>query len=319
MSIRLALAASVVASGCAAPSPGHPDAAPPVDAIADAPAPADADADAAPGPAPAIFYVPHQDDDYLAMALGIAEHLAAGRPVRAILYTTGGNHGLTQILRGEAQCPLFGSPDPAFAGHEQFHHFDVSDADIERIRTEEFRRAMAALGVTDVVETGWPDDAVTGKDDDPFTARLEALILANERAHPGTSHKCVSGIQDCQGNGGQPFPTHIACWYAARRLVAAYPDGVDGVHRWDFRFYDDYVYFNPDPSTWTRQTAWQLTRFMPQKYAAFASYHQWNPAAGFYALGYHSVPMLFDRAKDDDFVRVESLDGAPPGFRCPNE
>jgi LmbE family N-acetylglucosaminyl deacetylase len=275
---------------------------------------------------PAIFYVPHADDDFLAMALGIQEHIAAGRPVKVILYTNGGNSGLRDILNGHdayggpVACPLHGSTDPAFANHPEFHAFNVTDQDIKNIRTGEFERAMAALGVTDYEETGWEDDAVTGKDGDPFTAKLKALILKNEIAYPGTSHKCVSGIQDCQGNGGQPFPTHIACWYAAKQLVAEYPKGVATyLTYWDFRFYDDYIYFSADQGTWNKWMSYELTRFMPLKRAAFDAYHLWDPANGKYALGYHSVPMLFDRAKDDINVHLESLENAPAGFKCPNE
>jgi len=275
---------------------------------------------------PAIFYVPHQDDDYLAMALGIREHMA--RPVKVILYTTGGNSGLRDIMNGHdpdgnpVECPLYGSSDPAFAGHPQFHAYDLNDQDIKDIRTKEFERSMAALGVTDIVETGWDDDAVTGKDDDPFTAKLKALILQNEIAYPGTSHKCVSGPQDCGSTGGQPHPTHIACYYAAKELMADYPNGVGPTKTyWDFRFYDDYIYFSANPTVWNKWPAgdYDLSRFMPEKRLAFEAYHQWDPANSRYALGYHSVPFLFDNAKNDTYVHMESIESTPLNFKCPNE
>jgi len=96
-----------VALGCAPPRGTGT-----LDAAAEAPVALPATPDVAPvdavdarGAAPAIFYVPHQDDDYLAMALGIAEHVAAGRAVKAILYTNGGNGGLRR-RHGSGHVPV---------------------------------------------------------------------------------------------------------------------------------------------------------------------------------------------------------------------
>jgi LmbE family N-acetylglucosaminyl deacetylase len=266
---------------------------------------------------PAIFYVPHQDDDYLGMSLGIPEHVAAGRRVKVILYTNGGNPGLTAIMNGTTACPLYGSSDPAYAGHEQYHHYNFTDDDTKRVRTEEFERSMAALGVTDITETGWEDDATTGMPGDPFVDKLAALILQNEQQYPGTSHKCIAGNRDCRPTwaGSTPFPTHIACWSAALKLTQEHPE-----IWWDFHFYDDYVYWlSSNPADWNRQFTYGLSQFMGQKSWSFEAYHAWDPGNGKYALGYHSVPFLFDVAKNDASVHIEMLGepGTDVNYKCP--
>jgi LmbE family N-acetylglucosaminyl deacetylase len=291
--------------------------------------------DAAPpkprGPAPAIFYVAHQHDEYLGMSLAIPEHIAAGRPVKVVLYTRGTNATLRDYYRGSndqgqtVDCPLAGTGlrEPGAGSHPTHHAFDVDNQWIENTRTAEFERSVRAMGVTDIVETGWDDTIAStyGAPGDPFIAQLKALILKYEQEYPGSSHKCISGIRDCGSDGSAPHPAHVACWYAAKELWAEYPKGVTGTGSWDFRFYDIGFYGSSDASTYNArgQSHYALSQFMSKKQASYYEYHHWDPNAGYYAVGYHSGSILFDNAASDSEVHIEIMSSAPDNYKCPKQ
>ncbi|KAG0213977.1 hypothetical protein BGX33_002580 [Mortierella sp. NVP41] len=98
---------------------------------------------------PTIFYVPHQDDDALAMALAIREHIEAGRRVFVHLYSDGINALLRDIVAEAVPCTLQHPP----------HKLDLILQDVVTGRTHEFRQSLKALGVMDedIFETGWSD------------------------------------------------------------------------------------------------------------------------------------------------------------------
>ncbi|KAG0378347.1 hypothetical protein BGX24_004079 [Mortierella sp. AD032] len=128
---------------------------------------------------PSIFYVPHQDDDALAMALAIREHIEAGRRVIVHLYSDGINALLRDIVSGAAPCTLQHPP----------HKMDLTLQDVVTGRTHEFRQSLRTLGVKDedIFETGWSDIEPL-KDYAVFQGKLRDLILGYERKYPGASH-----------------------------------------------------------------------------------------------------------------------------------
>ncbi|KAF9155789.1 hypothetical protein BG015_008600 [Linnemannia schmuckeri] len=249
---------------------------------------------------PTIFYVPHQDDDALAMALGIREHIEAGRRVIVHLYSDGINALLRDIVAGAAPCPLQHSP----------HKMELTLQDVVTGRTHEFRQSLRSLGVQDedIFETGWSDIEPL-KNYEEFQKKLRDLILGYERKYPGASHKCISGEYDRDSVGRNP--THRACWDVASQLLQEFPQGWPASRQlWDFRFYRTYTYYNP-PSQRSAQFVRALPQFLPYKQRALDQYKRWEPSKGELAWGYHSVKALIDAAYNDPHVYLDMLDNDP--------
>ncbi|KAF9541617.1 hypothetical protein EC957_002921 [Mortierella hygrophila] len=249
---------------------------------------------------PTIFYVPHQDDDALAMALAIREHIEAGRKVIVHLYSDGINALLRDIVSGTAPCTLQHPP----------HKMDLMLHDVVTGRTHEFRQSLRALGVRDedIYETGWSDIEPL-KDYSEFQEKLRDLILGYERKYPGASHKCISGEYDRDSVGRNP--THRACWDVATQLLQEFPQGLPASRQlWDFRFYRTYTYYNP-PSHRSAQFIRALPQFLPYKQKALDQYKRWDPSKGELAWGYHSVKALIDAAYYDPHVYLDMLDNDP--------
>ncbi|KAF9979597.1 hypothetical protein BGZ75_009460 [Mortierella antarctica] len=249
---------------------------------------------------PAIFYVPHQDDDALAMALAIREHIESGRRVIVHLYSDGINAMLRDIVAGAVPCPLRHPP----------HRFNLTLSDVVTGRTHEFRQSLRALGVQaqDIYETGWSDIEPL-KDYAAFKRKLRDLIVGYEQKYPGASHKCISGEYDRDSVGRNP--THRACWDVATDLLNEFPRGYPVSNQlWDFRFYRTYTYYNP-PTRRSAQYIRALPRYLSYKQHALDQYKRWDPSKGELAWGYHSVKSLIDAAYNDVHVYMDMLDNDP--------
>ncbi|KAF9586740.1 hypothetical protein BGW38_002762 [Lunasporangiospora selenospora] len=249
---------------------------------------------------PAVFYVPHQDDDALAMSLAIREHIEAGRRVIVHLYSDGINTQLRDIVSGTAPCPLQHPP----------HQFNLTLQDVVTGRTHEFRQSLHALGVQDedILETGWSDIEPV-KDYITFKAKVKSLILGYETKYPGASHKCISGEYDRDSFGRNP--THRACWDVATELLDQYPFGWPSSGQvWDFRFYRTYTYYRPEEAR-TAQFIRALPQYLPYKQRSLDQYKRWDPSNGELAWGYHSVKFLIDAAYYDPYVYVDMLANDP--------
>ncbi|KAF9425371.1 hypothetical protein BGZ94_007589 [Podila epigama] len=245
---------------------------------------------------PAIFYVPHQDDDALAMALGIREHIEAGRQVIVHLYSDGVNSLLRDIVAGSVSpCPLHPSP----------HLFNLTLQDVVTGRTHEFRQSLRQLGVLDenIFEAGWSDIEPL-KDYPGFKKKLKDLIVGYEDKYPGASHKCISGEYDRDGLGRNP--THRACWDVARELIEEYTNGYPiSKQPWDFPEYRE------------AQFILALPQFLKYKQRALEQYKNWRPKRGELAWGYHSVKALIDASYDDPYVYLDMLDNDPTNPESP--
>lgn len=238
---------------------------------------------------PAIFYIPHQDDEAIGMAGTILQHKAAGRQVFVVLLTDGGNDALREVMNQDV-CRL-GPACPAPGGRHGLRWAEDGD-DVVRGRTAEFLRSVGHLGVDRVFTTGLhdtpygdPADAPGTPRYDAFVARVEAVVRSFARRHPHASHRFVAGWLD--GN-----LTHKACSDAAFNVR----DEIE-----DLGFNHVYTYAK-DPVGERARSSTVLhlpQRWMAAKRRAIASYRVWDPANGFYALGYHSVPPWLDNAATD--------------------
>ncbi|KAF9102818.1 hypothetical protein BGX29_004159 [Mortierella sp. GBA35] len=237
---------------------------------------------------PTIFYVPHQDDDALAMALAIREHIEAGRRVFVHLYSDGINALLRDIVAGAVPCTLQRPP----------HKLDLTLQDLVTGRTHEFRQSLKALGVMDedIFETGWSDIEPL-KDYGAFQQKLKDLILGYERKN--TIGTLLDGIRLTEHAGMSPLNSSKSPqgWPASRQL-------------WDFRFHRTYTYYNP-PDHRSAQYIRALPQYLPYKQKALDQYKRWDPSKGELAWGYHSVKVLIDAAYSDPHVYLDTLDNDP--------
>ncbi|KAF8938394.1 hypothetical protein EDD21DRAFT_401122 [Dissophora ornata] len=249
---------------------------------------------------PAIFYVPHQDDDALAMALSIREHVESGRKVIVHLYSDGINALLRDLVAGDKACSV---PHKA-------HQYNLTLDDEVTGRTHEFRNSLKAMGVSDenIFETGW-SDVEPYTDYDAFKEKLKHLIARYEAKYPGASHKCISGEYDRDGSGRNP--THRACWDAATDLLDEHPRGLPTSRQlWDFRFYRTYTFYKP-PDLRSAQYIKTLPKFLKFKQQALDQYKRLEPEDGELAWGYHSVQVLIDASYTDPHLYIDMLDTDP--------
>lgn len=239
---------------------------------------------------PAIFYAPHQDDEAIGMAGAIREHKDARRPVYLVLLTNGINSDVLNILNGVVECPW----------HQIGHNFQLTMEQMMWARKVEFVASAGRLGVDKIFIL---DDGQGFDDVEPYTNygnfvnRLIDTIKRFEAEFPGASHKLVSGRLDLLPDG-TTNPTHQACWDAATLLRNQITD---------FRFYRIYVYFKNAASRTSQFQLYLTPGWQAAKRAALDEYKLFNPDAGRFAVGYHSVSQLIDAAFNDDKEYLDLL------------
>ncbi|SEN79749.1 PIG-L family deacetylase [Lihuaxuella thermophila] len=217
---------------------------------------------------PAIYYVPHQDDETLSMAVDIAQHIDAGREVIAVLYTSGAGSAAHRMLNGEISSGWWGGyHNPATEGYAP-----LDDAAFTAARTNEMKCALLQLGVK-------PENIhIRPVDDDGAYSYNEVknLVLEYATQYPGASHKAMSYHDSTY--------THAD---GGRALNDLYNAGVIT----DARFFvSRYDWNQPRPGWIITPTTDQALRV---KHAA-KCYEAWNPVVNSYAVGYHSVHNQFE-------------------------
>lgn len=215
---------------------------------------------------PAVFFAPHPDDETLGMAGAIREHLARGRPVFIELMT----HGEASAVRRQLHD---GRED---TWHTGAHVYDLDEAAFGNARVQEFMRAVTALGVTGVHVSGFANGKLKPAD---VQTRIDYWVA---RAKQGLSLKGTAGEQDPREPEGKPHPDHDAVW---RALVAS------GVH--DVR---GYCVYGLTTGKCSPAHVNGISPWCDDKRKALDAYRDWTPEHGRFAIGYHSVPELFDEA-----------------------
>jgi LmbE family N-acetylglucosaminyl deacetylase len=224
---------------------------------------------------PAVFFSPHQDDELLSMGPDILRHLAAGHDTHVVLMTEGGDTSARWSINGydsETGRPVSsgwwgGRHDPALEGYAPLTWDDVYDA-----RDREFRSCLGALGVPEsnrnLLRT--PDRTVPG-----FKETIRGVLM---QFPAETICRTLS-----------PLDTHDDHRAIAQALWELWDEGVvSDAAFWLSRF--DLIkervgssHLSPATTDAELKTIEQATR----------AYRAWNPSAGSYAVGYHSVPGQF--------------------------
>jgi LmbE family N-acetylglucosaminyl deacetylase len=220
---------------------------------------------------PVIYYCPHQDDETLSYSVDILNQLAAGRQVIVVLYINSSNPEEQKLISEERKLingesySLFwrGTHNPSKEGYTP-----LTDEQFKQTRMNEFRCACYQLGVE-------PADIILDLPQRVDVTGLKKLISKYEMMYPGASHKAMSYHDE--------FRAHAVSGEALNML---YNEGI--VANASF-FISRYNWQKPNPGVIFTATADQVETI---KHAA-EPYHAWNPPAGAYAYGFHSVPGQF--------------------------
>jgi hypothetical protein len=213
---------------------------------------------------PVIYYCPHQDDETLSYSVDILNQLAVGRRVIVVLYTNEPDSTAQKAINGESYSRFWqGTHNPSKEGYAP-----LTDEQFKQTRMNEFRSACYQLGVA-------PADVIVDISPQVDLTVLKKLIIKYEMMYPGASHKAMSYYDE--------FPSHAV---SGKALNVLYNEGV--VANASF-FISRYNWQKPNPGVIFTATADQVKTI---KHAA-EPYRAWNPLAGAYAYGFHSVPGQF--------------------------
>lgn len=110
----------------------------------------------------AVYYIPHQDDEFLSMGVSILNHVDAGYDVHLVLVTDG-------------------------EGSKMIPKFNLTKKQFGEARDREFIKSARALGVKykNLHFMNLPDGKVTKQ-------QMESIILKFEAKYPGAKHRAYS-------------------------------------------------------------------------------------------------------------------------------
>lgn len=248
-----------------------------------------------------VWHIPHPDDETLGMAGGILAARAAGRRNVVVLYTQGGSSDVRLVLNGVFFCRIHGRYHDPLA--EGYHPLDLEAFKAARVR--ESREALKLLGVADedVIVLDFPDGELQ-------MAPVLAVMQELDQRFPGAQHRTTS-VTD----------RHHDHQVLARALYRLKELAATSGRQLDVAFYRVYQY---DATSTQDAAAGQSERAAvlkgldsatrvpvadhERKRAALQEFARWEPAAGRFAIGLHSVPRLFAMAAADPHEYVDVLD-----------
>ena len=231
-----------------------------------------------------FYFAPHQDDELTNFGAAICRDLDAGHAVVCVLCTDGSASGSRRLIGDGNPCHL----------HPGVHPAGFSVPDFIAARDREYRASCAAMGIP---AGGIVIPADRAADGTLTAAHAEKLILAAVDGLPpeAVTVKTLAPVEGCRQN-----PDHNALGAAARALFAA------------GRFGALTLFYEPIHLD-GRLDARPMRRLRPGNEAqkkrlldAAACYDRWDPANGFYAVGYHSVCDEFNAFRADPFA-LEAL------------
>lgn len=240
-----------------------------------------------------VFYSPHPDDELLSFGPIAAEYQALGYELIYVLITAGSTTVARKLINGELSSPgngtrfvYRGKRDPAMSGYSL-----LSEADVGRARTIEFKSAAAEMGVH-------PDKVtcldILENNTIPLNACKE-VIQQTIYKYPSAIHWGMSTLD--------VHPHHRTVGESLRLVTensstrAAYAISRVG---WN--------------QILSQETAQNLSipkiyHFKPRESRvqrirnAALTYNAWNPAANSFAIGYASVPSQFEKLESEGDAR----------------
>ena len=222
---------------------------------------------------PVVFFAPHPDDESIGMAGAIRESLGEGRAVFVELMT----HGEMSRARHKLDD---GGTDPWHTGS---HHYNLSVEEFGDARVREFFDTAVLLGVTGVRVHGFKNGGLT--EEDVSSSIQDWIERARNDGGTKLSLRGTAGAQDPQNSGGLPHVDHKAVWDA---LTASGAKDVQG-----------YCIYNYVAHKSTPDETHDISPWCADKRAALEAYKLWDPDAGRFAVGEHSVPDVLANAASE--------------------
>lgn len=233
---------------------------------------------------PIVFYSPHQDDETLFMGQIIAHHALAGREVHVVLCSSGATSAARDQINGQATSGFWGGFHyPAREGYDP-----LSPALFAAERTEEQAAACAQLGVPAArVHTGPADLELTGEQlpEDISVAWGEQIMTSwasyfTSRGFDQVGHYTMWW--------GDTHADHAALGQALQNRRSLHPQWF-GDARWLVK---------PEQAGAAHASAYGLPASLTAQIKLMTKragwcYRAWQPAAGAFAIGYHSVQAYF--------------------------
>lgn len=225
---------------------------------------------------PAIFYAPHSDDSYLSMSTDIIQHIDAGRDIIVVLATLGSSQYMRDVLNGAADTYEGHRHNPVL---ENYEVSPLTPTDIEIARENEFVSEVGAyrLYANGRVNVSW---RVVGYPEDLSVQTAKDLIREYEVQYPGASHKVMTYLDS--------HNDHKNMGQAALELKNA---GLISDVRYYVKLEDQ---GRSDVRAKSLMTNRPTTAQKVVVERAGRAFRAWNPQAGAYAFGYHSVKPTFD-------------------------
>ena len=225
---------------------------------------------------PAIFYAPHSDDSYLSMSTDIVQHIDAGRDIIVILATLGSSQYMQNVLNGLADTYEGHRHNPVL---ENYEVSPLTPTDIEIARENEFVSEIGAyrLYANGRVNVSW---RVVGYPEGLSVQTAKEVIREYELQYPGASHKVMTYLDS--------HSDHKNMGQAALELKNA---GLISDVRYYIKLEDQNRNDIKSKNPMTNRPN------VTQKVAierAGRGFKAWNPPAGSYAFGLHSVKPTFD-------------------------
>lgn len=277
-----------------------------------------------------FFYSPHPDDETLSMALAILHYIANGFEVHLVSMTSGGALGIANQLNGLQACNAGGDHpyihDPAREGYQPHTVESVAAG-----RILEARSALGAMAMVPQIldsngvliprgnvvhHIGGLDDGFGAPGQGSSTAPVtregidaaKAVIFPYVRDYPNSFHITMSPADH--------HHDHAACGIALREIKQENPTMLgtpmffisrlywtvtNGLYAEDLRVAAGGLPGGPGVGT-NGSIAWFNAYGTLARYNSYVTwlrtqvikpYRSWNPAAGAFGMGYHSVSAQF--------------------------
>lgn len=236
--------------------------------------------------APVVFVTPHQDDEDLFMGQVIGHHAVAGREAHIVLGCNGALSNVIQKLNGTLVDANYwgGYHFPAREGYAP-----LSLQEFGLARTRELVASAAELGVpAGRVHLGRADEPLASSDLLPDAISVD---WAKEIFESWADHFGALGFPQVSFYTmwwGDNHADHAALGQALRELRLADPDRYRNA-RWLVK---------PEQAAAAGASAYGLPADQAATIKAMAKhagwcYRAWQPAAGAFAIGYHSVGTVY--------------------------
>jgi N-acetylmuramoyl-L-alanine amidase len=244
-----------------------------------------------PSDRPILYLAPHQDDEILSFGIDIRNELSHGRNVHVILMTDGENSGARDILNGqydhESTYPIFAGDKIYCNWHHTYHDPILENyqgkhltfEEFSSLRTSEFKRALHSLGVPEnqihieAVPTGIINIDNVERIIEKYLALYPSADVRSLSWFDGHSTHSLIGqtVRSMQQTG-------VIQQYQVKYFLSIYTD----------RFYP------VEKPLETRVEFMEKESDLALLMNAANEYIKFDPSAGFYGIGYHSVSEQFN-------------------------